>query len=124
MFANFLNFKPPKKLYFLNYYCSVYLSLFTLETKRTLKCFGALFLLNFFSFFKDMAPFYEEVCKDLSWPVDNTLLETMQKANEEQLKKLDDAIEDAEKNLGEMEVRESFLNKAEYLSKIGSKVSD
>ncbi|KAG8181890.1 hypothetical protein JTE90_026050 [Oedothorax gibbosus] len=69
----------------------------------------------------NMAPFYEEVCKDLSWPVDNALLETMKKANEEQLKKLDDAIEDAEKNLGEMEVRESYLNKAEYLSKIGSK---
>lgn len=70
-----------------------------------------------------MAPLYEEVCKDLSWPVDNNLLETMKKINEEQLKKLDDAIEDAEKNLGEMEVREAYLNKAEYLSRIGSKVS-
>lgn len=69
----------------------------------------------------NMAPLYEEVCKDLSWPVDNILLENMCKANEEQLKKLDDAIEDAEKNLGEMEVREAFLNKAEYLSRIGSK---
>ncbi|GBN53468.1 26S proteasome non-ATPase regulatory subunit 6 [Araneus ventricosus] len=69
----------------------------------------------------NMAPFYEEVCKDLSWPVDNALLDSMKKANEEALKKLDDAIEDAEKNLGEMEVREAYLNKAEYLSKIGSK---
>ncbi|XP_015930994.1 26S proteasome non-ATPase regulatory subunit 6 isoform X1 [Parasteatoda tepidariorum] len=69
----------------------------------------------------NMAPFYEEVCKDLSWPVDTVLLESMKKVNETELKKLDDAIEDAEKNLGEMEVREAFLNKAEYLSKIGSK---
>lgn len=69
----------------------------------------------------NMAPFYEEVCKDLGWPVDNALLDSMKKANEETLKKLDDAIEDAEKNLGEMEVREAFLNKAEYLSRIGSK---
>ncbi|KAF8764895.1 26S proteasome non-ATPase regulatory subunit 6-like [Argiope bruennichi] len=69
----------------------------------------------------NMAPFYEEVCKDLSWTVDNALLDAMKKANEEALKKLDDAIEDAEKNLGEMEVREAYLNKAEYLSKIGSK---
>ncbi|GFX36688.1 26S proteasome non-ATPase regulatory subunit 6 [Trichonephila clavipes] len=69
----------------------------------------------------NMAPFYEEVCKDLGWTVDNALLDSMKKANEETLKKLDDAIEDAEKNLGEMEVREAFLNKAEYLSRIGSK---
>ncbi|CAL1261039.1 unnamed protein product [Larinioides sclopetarius] len=69
----------------------------------------------------NMAPFYEEVCKDLSWAVDNALLDSMKKANEEALKKLDEAIEDAEKNLGEMEVREAYLNKAEYLSKIGSK---
>ncbi|GFT57893.1 26S proteasome non-ATPase regulatory subunit 6 [Nephila pilipes] len=69
----------------------------------------------------NMAPFYEEVCKDLGWPIDNALLDSMKKANEEALKKLDDAIEDAEKNLGEMEVREAFLNKAEYLSRIGSK---
>ncbi|GIY68686.1 26S proteasome non-ATPase regulatory subunit 6 [Caerostris extrusa] len=72
----------------------------------------------------NMAPFYEEVCKDLTWPIDNALLELMKKANEEALKKLDDAIEDAEKNLGEMEVREAFLNKAEYLSRIGSKTQE
>lgn len=69
-----------------------------------------------------MAPLYEEVCKDLSWTVNESLLQQMKNANEEQLKKLDVAIEDAEKNLGEMEVREAFLNKAEYLSRIGSKV--
>lgn len=69
----------------------------------------------------NMAPFYEEVCKDLNWPVDSVLLEKMKKVNEEELKKLDAAIEDAEKNLGEMEVREAYLCKAEYLSRIGSK---
>lgn len=86
-----------------------------------------MFIILFYSlftiYFSEMAPFYEEVCKDLSWPVDDNLLQKMKKANEDQLKKLDDAIEDAEKNLGEMEVREAFLNKAEYLSKIGSKVT-
>lgn len=71
-----------------------------------------------------MAPLYEEVCKDLSWTVNDSLLQQMKNANEEQLKKLDVAIEDAEKNLGEMEVREAFLNKAEYLSRIGSKVRE
>lgn len=46
----------------------------------------------------------------------------MKKVNEEKLKKLDENIEDAEKNLGEMEVRESNLAKAEYLSSIGDRV--
>jgi len=68
-----------------------------------------------------MAPFYEEVCNDLNWPVDETLLATMKAHNAEQLKKLDDAIEDAEKNLGEMEVREANLKKSEYLCRIGDK---
>lgn len=68
-----------------------------------------------------MAPFYEEVCKDLDWTVDEALLSTMKAHNTEQLKKLDDAIEDAEKNLGEMEVREANLKKSEYLCRIGDK---
>ena len=46
----------------------------------------------------------------------------MKKINEEKIKKLDENIEDAEKNLGEMEVRESNLAKAEYLSSIGDRV--
>ena len=69
-----------------------------------------------------MAPFYEEVCKDLDWQVDASLLNTMKNSNTENLKKLDEAIEDAEKNLGETEIRDFMLEKAEYLSKIGEKV--
>lgn len=68
-----------------------------------------------------MAPFYEEVCKDLNWPVDDTLLTSMKTKNMEQLKELDAAIEDAEKNLGEMEVREANLKKSEHLCRIGDK---
>lgn len=45
----------------------------------------------------------------------------MKAANEAELKKLDASIEDAEKNLGETEVREFMLKKAEYLCKIGDK---
>lgn len=37
------------------------------------------------------------------------------------MKSLDAAIEDAEKNLGEMEIRETNLAKAEYLSQIGER---
>ncbi|XP_060079179.1 26S proteasome non-ATPase regulatory subunit 6-like [Ylistrum balloti] len=68
-----------------------------------------------------MAPFYEEVCKDLQWKCDETLLKKMQKINETELKALDASIEDAETNLGESEVREFMLKKAEYLCKIGDK---
>lgn len=69
-----------------------------------------------------MAPFYEELCKDLGWSVDKTLLQKMKDANEKELKTLDEKIEDAEQNLGESEVRDALLAKAEYLCKIGDKV--
>ena len=71
-----------------------------------------------------MAPFYEEVCHDLGWKVDDKLLATMKAANETKLKQLDEAIEDAEKNLGETEIRDAMLSKAEFLSRIGDKVWD
>ncbi|XP_074645041.1 26S proteasome non-ATPase regulatory subunit 6-like [Tubulanus polymorphus] len=69
----------------------------------------------------NMAPFYTEVCKDLSWKLDEKLLASMQKANEEELKKIDEQQEDAEKNMGETEVRDFMLKKGEYLCKIGDK---
>lgn len=68
-----------------------------------------------------MAPFYEDVCRDLNWPVNVALLSKMKTRNEEQLKELDGVIEDAEKNLGEMEVREANLKKSEHLCRIGDK---
>ena len=69
-----------------------------------------------------MAPFYEEVCLDVGWPIDETLLANMKLANQTELVKLEKAIEDAERNLGETEVRDALLTKAEYLCKIGEKV--
>lgn len=71
----------------------------------------------------DMAIFYEEICRDLGWKVDTGLLEKMKSANEEKLKQLDEAIEDAEKNLGETEIRDSMLAKAEHFSRIGDKAA-
>lgn len=49
----------------------------------------------------DMAPYYEALCKSLDWQMDMDLLSKMKKANEEELKRLDEELEDAEKNLGE-----------------------
>lgn len=68
-----------------------------------------------------MGPWYELIVKDGGWKLDANLLKGIQVKNAEQIKVLDAAIEDAEKNLGEMEVREAYLKKAEYYSKIGDK---
>ena len=46
----------------------------------------------------DMAPYYEALCKSLDWQMDVDLLSKMKKANEEELKRLDEELEDAEKN--------------------------
>ncbi|XP_035794951.1 26S proteasome non-ATPase regulatory subunit 6-like [Anopheles albimanus] len=69
----------------------------------------------------NMAPWYEEVCNDLGWTIDAKLLAEMRETNRKKLEQLDAAIEDADKNLGEMEVREANLRKSEYLCRIGDK---
>lgn len=71
-----------------------------------------------------MAPFYEALCKSLEWPVDAELLGKMKKANEEELARLDHELEDAEKILGESEIRDAMMAKAEYLCRIGDKVRE
>ena len=65
---------------------------------------------------------YEQVCEEFGWPVDTALLQQMKATNEQKLKELDGKIEDAEKNLGETEVRDFMLEKALYLTRIGAKV--
>lgn len=71
----------------------------------------------------NMAPWYEHICLELNWTVDKELLARMREQNRLELTKLDEAIEDAEKNLGEMEVREANLKKSEYLCRIGDKTA-
>lgn len=55
---------------------------------------------------ENMAMFYEETCTELGWTVDQQLLSEMKAVNAKRIEELDAVIEDAEKNLGEMEVRE------------------
>ncbi|XP_017782151.1 PREDICTED: 26S proteasome non-ATPase regulatory subunit 6 [Nicrophorus vespilloides] len=69
----------------------------------------------------EMAPWYEIVCREAGWKLDSAYLKQMQEKNTVTVKKLDETIEDAEKNLGEMEVREAYLRKAEFYSRIGDK---
>lgn len=72
------------------------------------------------SLFTDMAPYYEQVCKDLSRPLDKKLLAEMKAENEKELKKLDDKI--LEEIEYESDEKDALLSKAEYLCKIGDKV--
>lgn len=69
----------------------------------------------------NMAPFYQIVCEDLKWSVDSGLLQSMKKANQEELQKLEDAVKDAKENLGESEVREAMLKRANHYARIGDK---
>jgi 26S proteasome regulatory subunit N7 len=73
-----------------------------------------------------MSPFYDDVVRDLAniyvevkLPEDK--LAEMRQENTQKIQEYDAYIEDAEKNLTEMEVREKNLQKAEYLCRIGDK---
>jgi len=69
-----------------------------------------------------MAPFYELICEEQGWTVDTDLLNKMKAENEEGLKKLDEKLKDAEENLGETEISDTLLARAEHFAKIGDKV--
>lgn len=68
-----------------------------------------------------MAPWYDLLCEDLEWEKDEALYKQMKAKNAKTIEELNAVIEDAEKNLGEMEVRDAYLKKAEYYSRIGDK---
>ena len=68
-----------------------------------------------------MAPFYKICCKDNIFTADEKLMTKLEAANKTALAQFEGKIEDAEKNLGESELRDALLAKAEYLAKIGDK---
>lgn len=70
-----------------------------------------------------MAPYYKMITSAPSGLVlDQVLLEGMEKANEEELKQLDERLEEAEKTEGESEISDALRAKANYLTRIGDKV--
>jgi len=74
-------------------------------------------------FENNMVKFYEELCAQFSWDVDQGWIQKANQENEAALKALDAKIEDAVQNLGETEVRESHLAKSEFLLQIGDKAA-
>ncbi|KAM7258332.1 hypothetical protein ACFE04_014073 [Oxalis oulophora] len=68
-----------------------------------------------------MVPLYETLVADGVLELDQGLLDSMRTRNDQELKKLDDKIVDAEENLGESEVREAHLAKSLFFIRIGVK---
>jgi 26S proteasome regulatory subunit N7 len=71
----------------------------------------------------DMGPYYRIITSASSLlPLDQSLLDSMEKDNEEELKKLDDRLAEAEKIEGESEISDALKARANYLTRIGDKV--
>lgn len=71
----------------------------------------------------EMAPYYEVVCNDLLWELDKDVLTSMKEHNTKALENFDNEIEYAVSNLTAVDIKHAYLNKANYLSKIGDKES-
>lgn len=69
----------------------------------------------------DMAPLYQSLAASSVLEADPAALASMQQKIEEEIKKLDEKIADAEENLGESEVREAHLAKSLFYIRIGDK---
>jgi 26S proteasome regulatory subunit N7 len=71
---------------------------------------------------KAMLPYYENLlCPAVLGPVDEALKAQMKKQNDEELEKFEEKINDAKENLGDTEVRDALLVKAEFFNRIGDK---
>jgi 26S proteasome regulatory subunit N7 len=71
-----------------------------------------------------MAPYYRSITASSSvLPSDKSLLESLEKANEDELKTLDERLAEAEKTEGESEISDALKARANYLTRIGDKAS-
>lgn len=68
-----------------------------------------------------MAPYYKIVTSTSSLPLDQALLDSMEKENTEELQKIEDRLAEAEKTEGESEIADALRAKATYLTRIGDK---
>jgi len=71
---------------------------------------------------KAMLPYYEKfLCPTPLGPLDEALKAELKKKNDEDLAKVEEKIKDAKENLGDIEVRDALLAKAEFFNRIGDK---
>lgn len=71
---------------------------------------------------KFMLPFYEHCCKQLGWTIDEALCARLRDANKAELAALEAKKEEAETNLGDMEVLDAMFAIAKFEARIGNKV--
>lgn len=70
-----------------------------------------------------MAPYYRSITSTSSvLSLDKTLLASLEKSNEDELKVLDERLAEAEKQEGESEISDALKARANYLTRIGDKV--
>jgi len=71
-----------------------------------------------------MAPYYRSITSSSSvFPLDKALIESLDKVNEAELKILDERLQEAEKQEGESEISDALKARANYLTRIGDKVT-
>mmetsp|Transcript_9225 Transcript_9225/g.27668 ORF Transcript_9225/g.27668 Transcript_9225/m.27668 type:complete len:387 (-) Transcript_9225:26-1186(-) len=71
---------------------------------------------------KSMLPYYEKyLCPSPLGPADEALKAQMKKANDEELAKIEEKINDAKENLGDTEVRDGLIAKADFFNRVGDK---
>jgi len=71
---------------------------------------------------KGMLPYYEKyLCPGPAGPPDEALKAELKKQNAEEEAKLDERIKDAKENLGDIEIRDALLAKADFFNRIGNK---
>jgi len=68
-----------------------------------------------------MLPFYQSLAEQFKWDVDQDLVSKLKASNDETIKTLDDKVKDAQENLGETEIRDALLARAEFFARIGDK---
>ncbi len=69
-----------------------------------------------------MAKFYSSLCSETGRPLDPALLQELEAANSAELARLEEAIKDAQENLGDTELKDALMARAEYLCRTGDKV--
>ncbi|EZG73835.1 putative 26S proteasome non-ATPase regulatory subunit 6, partial [Gregarina niphandrodes] len=67
----------------------------------------------------NMVVFYERVCSEFDWSVDTNLVSKMKAENTKNLKELQDAITEAEKQYGDVEIKDGKLAIAHHYCRIG-----
>lgn len=70
----------------------------------------------------EMAPYYRVITAASELPLDQALLETMDKANKLELEKLDARLAEAEQTEGESDIADALQARANYFTKIGERV--